>query len=123
MVTIQKRRRYPTDLLKGIVILLLLPGAPANAQELMPASSSGWTTFAPRTQTAPVSNASTGGSGYVLNIYGNGVTNVYGGWRTRIQGLQGGGYYRFPHTRRADRHRVSSRIADDYLAMAWIVRR
>jgi predicted amidohydrolase len=75
-------------------VLIALP-ASAPAQELMPASAGGWTPFAPRPDSAPGVTASTGSSGYALNIYGNGVPHVYGGWRTRIQGLNGGGYYRF----------------------------
>ena len=87
--------RYKTRIQLCLVAFVTLLAAPVRAQELMPPSASGWTSFAPRPQTAPVSNVSQGGAGYALNVYGNGVTNVYGGWRTRIQGLQGGGYYRF----------------------------
>ena len=75
--------------------LLAIPPASAIAQELMPASASGWTAFTPRPETAPSVTASAGGSGYTLNIAGNGVPNVYGGWRTRIQGVRGDRYYRF----------------------------
>jgi hypothetical protein len=38
---------------------------------------------------------SNGSTGYALNIDGLGVPEVYGGWTTRIAGLQGGSYYRF----------------------------
>ena len=79
-------------ILTGFAVLFALP---AGAQEMMPPTASGWSSFAPRSQTAPVTNVSQGSSGYALNVYANGVTNVYGGWRTRIQGLQGGNYYRF----------------------------
>ena len=69
---------------------------PLRAQEFMPANANAWSAFAARTvlapQTAAVSNSS---SGYTLNIYGSGVPNVYGGWTTRLTGLQGGLYYRF----------------------------
>ena len=74
--------------------LSILFTTPAGAQEMMP-TASGWSSFAPRSQTAPVANVTQGSTGYALNVYGNGVPNVYGGWRTRIQGLQGGNYYRF----------------------------
>jgi predicted amidohydrolase len=61
----------------------------------MPPTASGWSGFAPRAVSAPGRDVSQGGSGYALNIYGNGVPSVYGGWTTRIQGLAGGNYYRF----------------------------
>jgi predicted amidohydrolase len=70
-------------------------GAGGAGQELMPADTSGWSTFAPRTRSAPVTSASTGPDGYVLNISGGGVPDVYGGWRTRIGGIVGGNSYRF----------------------------
>jgi predicted amidohydrolase len=78
-----------------VALLVALPAAAARAQELMPAAPSGWSGFAPRAESAPSLNASQSGSGYALSIAGAGVPNVYGGWRTRIQGLQGGTYYRF----------------------------
>ena len=71
-----------------------LLAAPIAAQEMMPASSSGWTEFAARPAAAPVVHASAG-SPYALEIAGNGVPSVYGGWKSRIQGLTGGSYYRF----------------------------
>jgi predicted amidohydrolase len=67
----------------------------AQAQELMPASASSWSPFAPRPQSAPGTAVSNGTSGYALDIHGLGVPNVYGGWTTRIAGLQGGSHYRF----------------------------
>ena len=71
--------------------------APQSAQghELMPANVDGWQAFTPRTQSAPGVAVSNGSTSYALNIDGLGVPNVYGGWRTRITGLQGGNYYRF----------------------------
>ena len=50
---------------------------------------------APRAVTAPARTASEGPSRYSLSINGNGVQNVYGGWTTRILGLQAGAFYRF----------------------------
>jgi predicted amidohydrolase len=77
------------------IIMLAMLAAPAGAQELMPSAATGWAPFAPRTETAPAVNASSGTSGYALSIAGNDVAHVYGGWRTRLQPLQGGRYYRF----------------------------
>ncbi|HJR59990.1 MAG TPA: carbohydrate-binding protein [Vicinamibacterales bacterium] len=81
----------------GLAVTLVssLLAVPARAQELMPASTAGWSGFSPRAETAPGLLASAGAAGYSLEIQGNGVPNVYGGWRTRIQGLVGGNYYRF----------------------------
>jgi len=67
----------------------------AQGQELMPASAGAWHAFTPRTQSAPGVAVSNGSTSYALNIDGLGVPNVYGGWRTRITGLQGENYYRF----------------------------
>ena len=77
-----------------ILLLIVVPTGSAGAQELMPPTASGWTGFAPRAQTAPGRDVSQGTSGYALNIYGNGVQGVYGGWTTRIQ-ASGGNHYRF----------------------------
>ena len=77
------------------IAFALLPTHTVIGQELMPASPDAWTGFWPRAQSAPALRASEGGSGYSLEIFGNGVPNVYGGWRTRVQGLRGGQYYRF----------------------------
>ena len=78
-----------------IVVITALTTSTARAQELMPTSPTGWSTFSARPETAPGVLSSTGGTGYILEIFGNNVPNVYGGWRTAIQGLQGGRYYRF----------------------------
>lgn len=61
----------------------------------MPSQAAAWSGFSPRVETTPGLVASPGTSGYSLEIRGNGVPNVYGGWRTRLQGLVGGNYYRF----------------------------
>jgi len=60
----------------------------------MPGSSSDWTGFSARADSAAVLQASAG-SPYALEIFGNGVPSVYGGWRTRISGLSGNAHYRF----------------------------
>ena len=77
-----------------IALLILLPAASAAGQELMPPASSGWSGFSARPDSAAGLLAS-GGSPYTLEVLGNGVPNVYGGWRTRIQGLSGSAHYRF----------------------------
>lgn len=83
----------------GYAVLIVVHGAllagSAQAQELMPASASGWYGFAARPESAPGRDVSGYASSYALNIYGLGVPSVYGGWTTRIAGLQGGHYYRF----------------------------
>lgn len=61
----------------------------------MPPSAGGWSGFAPRPESAPGLLASAEGSGYTLQIDGNGVPSVYGGWRTQLQGLSGNQHYRF----------------------------
>src|SRR5262245_2915032 len=61
----------------------------------MPPTAAGWNVFAPRAATAPACTSSPGTSGYSLSVNGNGIPNAYGGWTTRIQGLQAGAYYRF----------------------------
>jgi predicted amidohydrolase len=81
-----------------VAAVLLLVGSlavPASAQELMPSGLAGWSAFAPRPQSAPRVSSSIGTSGVVLGIEGATAPGVYGGWRTRITGLQGGAYYRF----------------------------
>ena len=60
----------------------------------MPATTSGWSGFAARAESTPGVLASSG-SPYTLQVFGNGVPNVYGGWRARLQGLSGGNHYRF----------------------------
>jgi predicted amidohydrolase/regulation of enolase protein 1 (concanavalin A-like superfamily) len=75
-------------------MLILLSAASAAAQELMPPASSNWSGFAARPDSAAGLTASAG-SPYTLEVFGNGVPNVYGGWRTRISGLSGNAHYRF----------------------------
>ena len=76
------------------LLLTLAIGSAAAAQELMPPASSGWSTFSARPDTTP-GFAASAGTPYALDVIGNGVTNVYGGWKTRIAGLSGGSHYRF----------------------------
>ena len=61
----------------------------------MPPNPAAWTGFAPRAESAPGLLASSEGSGYTLQIDGNGMPSVYGGWRTRISSLSGNQHYRF----------------------------
>jgi predicted amidohydrolase len=77
-----------------VTLALMCPGL-ALAQEMMPAAASSWTAYAPRATSSPARSVTETASGYLLHIYGNQVPNVYGGWATRIQGLQGARYYRF----------------------------
>ena len=97
--TVGALRRIPWTPRFGRVLaaalLFTMPAGFAGAQELMPPAPSGWSAFAPRAESAPGVASSPSGSGYTLSIYGNDRQSVYGGWKTRIQGLQGGGYYRF----------------------------
>ena len=80
----------------AFVLAASLAALPARAQELMPSGLAGWNAFAPRPQSAPHVSSAVGTSGVVLGIEGAAVPeNVYGGWRTRIAGLQGNAYYRF----------------------------
>ena len=65
------------------------------AQELMPSTVEAWSGFSPRPDSSPGVLAAPAGSGYALEIHGNGVPTVYGGWRTHIPGLSGGQHYRF----------------------------
>jgi predicted amidohydrolase/regulation of enolase protein 1 (concanavalin A-like superfamily) len=77
-----------------LAFLIFFAGIAASAQELMPPTTDGWSGFAARTESTPGLLASSG-SPYTLQILGNGIPNVYGGWRAHLQGLTGGSYYRF----------------------------
>ncbi len=72
--------------------LLALSGQ-AWAQELLPASPSGWSPFGSRV--VPRTVASQTSEGYSLGIEGSGIVDVYGGWRTVVTGVAGGRHYRF----------------------------
>jgi predicted amidohydrolase/regulation of enolase protein 1 (concanavalin A-like superfamily) len=76
-----------------IALLCLLPRA-VHAQELMPQNASAWAGFAARPDSTPALQA-LAGTPYALEVFGNGVPSVYGGWRTRISGLSGNAHYRF----------------------------
>jgi predicted amidohydrolase/regulation of enolase protein 1 (concanavalin A-like superfamily) len=78
----------------GIAVPILLLSVAARGQELIPVNSGAWSGFSARAESTPGLLVSAG-SPYSLEVLGNGVPSVYGGWRTRIQGLSGGGYYRF----------------------------
>lgn len=86
------------QLIKAALAALMLVAwstLPVGAQEMMPPTAGGWTAWAPRAESAPARDVTQTSSGYALNIYGNQVPNVYGGWRARIQGVQGDRFYRF----------------------------
>jgi predicted amidohydrolase/regulation of enolase protein 1 (concanavalin A-like superfamily) len=89
-----RARPSPVNRTVILAIALLLLADPARAQELMPPTGGAWSSFAARPETMPAV-AATSGSPYALEVYGNGVPNVYGGWRARLAGLSGGQYYRF----------------------------
>ena len=74
--------------------LLCVAPLPACAQELMPSNPTAWASFAARPDATPTVQ-SLSGSPYALEVFGNGVPSVYGGWRTRIAGLSGNAFYRF----------------------------
>jgi predicted amidohydrolase/regulation of enolase protein 1 (concanavalin A-like superfamily) len=76
------------------IALLCLAPLPACAQELMPPSATAWAGFSARPDSAPALQTAAG-SPYALEISGNGVPSVYGGWRTRISGLNSNNHYRF----------------------------
>src|SRR5689334_14724748 len=87
-------RHLPVSRTVMVAFSMLLLARPARGQELMPAGSAAWTSFAARPDTTPAVLAATG-SPYALEVSGNGLPNVYGGWRTRLVGLSSGQYYRF----------------------------
>ena len=89
-------RSFPLRLIAALITLSCLALADAaSAQELMPSTVEGWSGFSPRPDSTPGVLAAPAGSGYALEIHGNGVPTVYGGWRTHIPGLRGGQHYRF----------------------------
>jgi predicted amidohydrolase/regulation of enolase protein 1 (concanavalin A-like superfamily) len=87
-----RRRLGPVPIL-CLALLCLAPVA-ACAQELIPPNASAWSGFSARPDSAPALQTSAG-SPYALEVFGNGVPGVYGGWRTRVSGLSGNNHYRF----------------------------
>ena len=85
--------RVPGSAFLWLAVLFLAPPS-TYAQELIPSSSSAWTAFSARPNATPVVQTSAG-SPYALEVFGNGVASVYGGWRTRVNGLSGNAHYRF----------------------------
>src|SRR5205814_4494922 len=92
-----RARRLSVRVISRVLLTVSLAALPAvaRAQELMPSSPAGWTALAPRPVAQPGRSSSTDTSTYGHSISGNGIPNVYGGWTTRIQGIQAGAYYRF----------------------------
>ena len=68
---------------------------PPISPGLMPATASGWSPFSARPQSAPALTTSSGSSGYILDVAGQGVASVYGGFTAHINRLQGSAWYRF----------------------------
>jgi predicted amidohydrolase len=67
----------------------------SDAQELLPAGAEGWSAFAARPTSAPAVSVSRAADGFALHVAGSGASNVYGGWRARVDGIAGGAHYRF----------------------------
>lgn len=78
-------------------LAFLLAAGTSAAQELIPADASGWKPFAPRTQTAPRTEAvpSPAPNGYQLKLASGGKRYVYGGWTCHLEGIEAGAWYRF----------------------------
>ena len=53
-----------------------------------------WESFAPRAANAPEASRTTEGGDAVLSLASGGKRFVYGGWRCRVEGIEGGGHYR-----------------------------
>jgi predicted amidohydrolase len=64
------------------------------AKELIPEDGSCWDRFAPRAQNAPAGELQKRGNSYTLTSTSAGKRHAYGGWRCRVEGLDGSGYYR-----------------------------
>jgi predicted amidohydrolase len=62
---------------------------------MLPATADGWRAFSPRRESTAVTSTRPGPDGYILEVAAAGNADVYGGWTTRVTGLQGGGTYRF----------------------------
>ncbi len=54
-----------------------------------------WEAFAPRPVNAPASSRTAEGGDTVLALASEGRRFVYGGWRCRVEGIDGGAHYRF----------------------------
>ncbi len=78
------------------LVMALLAAAPLAGQELAPGDAAAWKAFAPREQNAPAAQAAArAGGGYSLKLAAGGKAHAYGGWRTRIEGIDPGAFYRF----------------------------
>jgi len=66
--------------------------APSSAADNL-VSPSCWESFAPRPVNAPAASKATEGGDSVLTLVSAGKPYVYGGWRCRVDGIRGGGYY------------------------------
>lgn len=74
-----------------LIAALLVASTAVHAQELIPADSAAWSSFAPRAQNAPVAER----VGPALKLASGDKPFVYGGWRCRVEGLEAGAFYRF----------------------------
>jgi predicted amidohydrolase len=73
---------------------LVAPQRAASSEELIPADGSCWKPFAPRTDNGPAGELRKQDGGYILTLSSGGKRHPYGGWRCRVEGIEGGRYYR-----------------------------
>ncbi|HSK11505.1 MAG TPA: hypothetical protein VK911_18110, partial [Vicinamibacterales bacterium] len=76
----------------AVAILGAAPAAPASASRNL-VSPSCWEAFAPRPANAPASARSMRAGDTVLTLASEGRRFVYGGWRCRVDGIDGGSHY------------------------------
>ena len=73
---------------------LAIPAGAAASDELIRPDGSCWTRFAPRVENGAAGELRKGGIGYTLTLSSGGKRHSYGGWRCRIDGIEGERYYR-----------------------------
>jgi len=80
--------------LVAIAAALVAP-ASVSAEDLIAADGSCWKPFAPREGNGPAGEMRTQkDGGYTLTLSSGGKRHPYGGWRCRVEGIEGGRYYR-----------------------------
>src|SRR5687768_8455307 len=73
---------------------LAIPAGSAASDELIRPDASCWTRLAPRAENGAAGELRKGGTGYTLTLSSGGKRHSYGGWRCRIDGIEGEQYYR-----------------------------
>ena len=73
---------------------LAIPSGAAASDELIRADGSCWTRFAPRVENGAAGEMRKSENGYTLTLSSRGKPHSYGGWRCRVDGLEGERYYR-----------------------------